>query len=81
MSLIEGSKQLRDRILFEIWPKPLYIGGHNARISARFRSTLELEAIIACTNPPPPEAIGPGEDLEERTGKLENPSFGPEDLG
>jgi hypothetical protein len=38
--------------------------------------TLELEAVITCTNPPPPEAIGPGEDLEERTRKLGNPSLG-----
>jgi hypothetical protein len=27
--------------------------------------TLELEVVIACNNPPPPEAIGLGEDLEE----------------
>jgi hypothetical protein len=42
--------------------------------------TLELKAVIACTNPPPPKAIGPWEDLEERTRKLGNPSLGLEDL-
>jgi hypothetical protein len=43
--------------------------------------TLELKVVIACTNPPPPEAIGLGDDLEERTRKLGSPSLGPEDLG
>jgi hypothetical protein len=43
--------------------------------------TLELEAFIACTNPPPPEAIGLGEYLEGRMRKLANPSLGPEDHG
>jgi hypothetical protein len=42
--------------------------------------TLELEVVIACTHPLPLEAIGPGENLEERTRKLWNPSLGPEDL-
>jgi hypothetical protein len=48
---------------------------------AALDQTIELEAVIACTNPLPPEAIGPGEDLEKRTRKLGNPSLAPEDLG
>jgi hypothetical protein len=43
--------------------------------------TLELQAVVACTNPLPHKAFGPGEDLEERMRKLENPSLEPEDLG
>jgi hypothetical protein len=42
--------------------------------------TLELKADVASTNSLPPEAIGPGEDLEERTRNLGNPSLGPEGL-
>jgi hypothetical protein len=43
--------------------------------------TLELEANVASTNSPPPEAIGPGKDLEERMRKLRNPSLGSKGLG
>jgi hypothetical protein len=43
--------------------------------------TLELEADVVSTNSPPPETIGPGKDLEERTGKLKNPTLGSESLG
>jgi hypothetical protein len=42
--------------------------------------TLELKAEVVSTNSPPPEAIRPGKDLEERTGKLRNPTLGPEGL-
>jgi hypothetical protein len=42
--------------------------------------TLELEANVASTNSPPPEAIGLREDLEERMMNLGNPSLGPEGL-
>jgi hypothetical protein len=43
--------------------------------------TLELKADIASTNSLPPEAIGPGKDLEERMRKLGNPLLGSEGLG
>jgi hypothetical protein len=46
-----------------------------------FDQTLELEEDVSSTNLPPLEAIGPGEDLEERTRKLGNPSLGSNDLG
>jgi hypothetical protein len=42
--------------------------------------TLELEADVASTNSPPPEAIELQEDLEERMRKLGNPSLGLEGL-
>jgi hypothetical protein len=43
--------------------------------------TLEHKADVVSTNSPPLEAIGPGKDLEERMGKLRNPSLGSESLG
>jgi hypothetical protein len=43
--------------------------------------TLELEVDVASTNLPPPEAIGLGKDLEERTRKLRNPSLESKGLG
>jgi hypothetical protein len=41
---------------------------------------LEIKADIVSTNSLPPEAIGPREDLEERTRKLRNPTLGSESL-
>jgi hypothetical protein len=43
--------------------------------------TLELEEDVMSTNSPPPVPIGLGKDLEERTGKLRNPTLGSEGLG
>jgi hypothetical protein len=50
----EGSKQLRNRILFEICPKPLYIDDHIARILIRKnRSPLERSSSCDLISPPP----------------------------
>jgi hypothetical protein len=44
----DGSKQLHDRILIEIRPKPLYIGDRIARIYIRKNRTIALERISSC---------------------------------
>jgi hypothetical protein len=55
LSRNEGSKQLCDQILFEIRPKPLYIGDHIARIFIRNNRIIGLEQSSSCDliSPPP----------------------------